>query len=164
MPYDANPAATFDPSVGGTPTAAWLDIYNANFAHLGGAWTSFTPTLTATTTNPTVGNGTLTGGYMQAGKLLVVSYSWTFGSSSAAGSGTYSFTLPNSLTSAARKQVISGYLLDSGTAHYVAVGVVGVSSTTFPIAVDGSSQVAHNVPFAWATGDELRVEGVIEVA
>ena len=36
MAYDADLDATFNPSVGGTPTAAYLDKVNANFAAIGG--------------------------------------------------------------------------------------------------------------------------------
>lgn len=60
-----------------------------------GAWTAYTPTLTAATTNPTLGSGaTQQGTYMQIGKLVVARFILAFGSSGSAGSGAYWVNLP----------------------------------------------------------------------
>lgn len=58
------------------------------------AWTSYTPSWTASTTNPTLGNGTLVGRYMLIGKTCHVSITLTIGSTTTVGAGTYLFGLP----------------------------------------------------------------------
>jgi hypothetical protein len=61
-----------------------------------GAWSTYTPTLTATGTNPTMGTGSSrTGKYFVIGKMVHVNSVVVFGSSGAApGSGTYRISLP----------------------------------------------------------------------
>lgn len=61
-----------------------------------GAWTAWTPALTAATTNPTLGSGSVQeGSYMQLGKLVIAHFNIQFGSSGQnAGSGEYRISLP----------------------------------------------------------------------
>ncbi len=136
--------------------------------YLGGAWDSFTPVLTAATTNPTVGNGSLTGAYrMLDSKTLMFWIRWLFGSTSNAGSGGYTLALAASLSTFARSQAVSSYVLDSGTAFFSGTGlcIAGTRNIT-PIAADGtgSRQVSNTVPMTWANTDEMVLQGVVEVA
>lgn len=132
-----------------------------------GTITTYTPTLTGSTTNPTVGNGTLVGLYAYlASKLVWVSMSWTFGSTSNAGSGAYTVALPFA-AAGGRNQVLSGYVLDSGTAYFACAGQISASGSVFtPIAADatGSRQVSNGQPMTWANGDSMGFEGVYEIA
>lgn len=149
--------------LGGTWAAPTVDVVHAGAT----APATYTPTLTAQTTNPTIGDGTLTGRWkMVDSKSLWLSISWTFGSTSAAGSGNYSFLLPNSVTSGALVQTLSGSLLDANlsTVHPV-IGRVNASGTTVTRVyyVDGVA-VDHNSPFVWAVGDVLTLTGIIEIA
>ena len=59
-----------------------------------GVWAAYTPVLTASTTNPTLGNGTILGRYMQIGKTVWCSVRLAWGSTSTVGSGIYRITLP----------------------------------------------------------------------
>jgi hypothetical protein len=61
-----------------------------------GEWTSYTPVLTATTTNPTLGTGSsATGAYARVQNLIVYNFQILFGSSGVnAGSGNYKVSLP----------------------------------------------------------------------
>lgn len=132
-----------------------------------GAWTSYTPTLTAVTTNPTVGDGTLSGRYkaLDATTYAVLIY-FAFGSTSTAGSGEWKFLLPNSETSGTVPQVLACHMLDAGTRRYTATGLIAASATVvWPIAVadaSGTFIVSHNVPFTWANGDTIQLSGIIE--
>lgn len=58
------------------------------------AWTTYTPSWTATTTNPSLGNGTLVGSYMKVGTTCHLSIQLVIGSTTNKGSGTYRFSLP----------------------------------------------------------------------
>jgi len=78
---------------GEVPTATHFNENVRDFGRaFSDAWTSYTPTLTASTTNPT--NWTQTGYYMQAGKLVIAKFKLTAGASMTAGSGTYYIALP----------------------------------------------------------------------
>ena len=57
-------------------------------------WTTYTPIWTASTTNPTLGNGTLTGRYVVMGPTVVGEIRLNFGSTTNRGTGTYRFSLP----------------------------------------------------------------------
>jgi hypothetical protein len=61
-----------------------------------GEWTSYTPVLTAATTNPTLGTGSSsTGSYARIQDLIIYRFAITFGTSGvAAGSGVYRVSLP----------------------------------------------------------------------
>lgn len=65
-------------------------------SELVGAFTSYTPTLTASTTNPTLGTGSAAAGYYKRVGRMVFGYcEITFGSSgAAAGSGYYGILMP----------------------------------------------------------------------
>lgn len=58
-------------------------------------WTSYTPQWTATVTNPTLGNGTLTGLWRYLDdRTVFVRIQMVVGSSTTVGSGQYGFSLP----------------------------------------------------------------------
>ena len=61
-----------------------------------GEWTSYTPVLTATVTNPTLGTAaTATGSYARIQNLIIANFEFFFGTSGfSAGSGDYRVSLP----------------------------------------------------------------------
>ncbi|MFB7219333.1 hypothetical protein [Streptomyces sp. NPDC056227] len=123
---------TFAPKtwvVGEVVTAAIMnqeirDQFNSMF----GAWTSYTPTWTAATTNPTIGNGTLTGRYIKVGRTVTVSLLLIPGSTTTYGSGVYLFGLPFPAAS----DVVSclGAARISGGATWIGHMLVGSSATS----------------------------------
>ena len=134
-----------------------------------GAWTDYTPTWSGTGTPPTLGNATLTGRYKQLdANTYAIRVNFVFGSTSSAGTGAWSFSLPAGLTSIAKKQVIAGHILDSGTRHFLANGVIDASDTKVSLIVNsesaGAGQSGAGAPMTWATGDEINLSGIIEVA
>lgn len=58
------------------------------------AWTAYTPTLTAATTNPTMGATTVTGAWRQRGKTIQGRVKVSLGAGFVAGNGTYYISLP----------------------------------------------------------------------
>lgn len=56
--------------------------------------TSYTPSWTATSVNPTLGDGTLTGSYKLQGSQCTVKIALNYGSTSSVGTGTWKFSLP----------------------------------------------------------------------
>lgn len=157
---------------GEIPTAA---MFNDNLRALGrgftDAWVSYTPTLTAATTNPT--NWTQDGQYQRVGKFIVCKFKLTAGGSMTAGSGTYYIALPtNAATGIDYTEMGNASVFDSSAA------VVG----KFPIQLDGTAAarcrieyqatwptgaitlVSHNTPWTWASGDTIRGLIVYEAA
>lgn len=154
---------------GETVTAALLNTHlRDNLKAIGDAWATWTPTWAATTTNPTLGNGTLDAAYINTGKLFVFQLDLTFGSTTTAGSGTYSFTLPVTPASAGRLQ-FNGVLFDtSASATYPIVGLYTggvISLRQFPTTAGNPlAALTHASPVTLATGDVISLGGVFEVA
>jgi hypothetical protein len=80
---------------GEKPTAALLNLHlRNNLKAIGDPWIAYTPVWAATGTAISLGNGTVTGLYMQAGKLVWGTFFITSGTTTTYGTGNYSITLP----------------------------------------------------------------------
>ena len=130
-------------------------------------WTPFTPSLSATTTNPTLGTGsTAEGEYRSDGSLITVRFRFVFGSSMNAGSGAYRISLP--VSAHADWVPVSGALTSVGqcrirdesvTTDYLAF--VRLHSTTLlAMEIPGTGSVTSGVPFVWAASDSIH--GVVQ--
>ena len=137
-----------------------------------GAWTSYTPSWTATTTNPVLGSSTIVGRYkLLDSKTLVfqINLSITTGGAFSDGSGNYIFSLPAGMTShASRIQVVTCHLLDNGTTHFIAIGKVAGGATTIAetVVADATNPRILNgdgSPFTLANGDQINYNGLIEI-
>ena len=146
-----------------------------------GAYTSYTPTLTASTTSPTLGTGSsATGYYKQIGRMVHGYASIVWGSSgTAAGSGYYGLLLP--VKPANRDQAIGpGYLLDydDQVRFVVASAIVAVdlwaAATKKAIIVTtnvsgegvatGDNPVGAATPWAWSANDKILLNFSYEAA
>ena len=128
---------------------------------------TFTPTWTATSVNPAIGNGTLTGHYQQiATKLYWFSIHMLAGSTTTFGTGNWSFgNLPFTVKSTAPiHQTASAVLVDSGTASYTSTARLARGGTVVSLLVAGETSSRHvnaTVPFTWVNTDWLTITGVI---
>lgn len=146
-------------------TAALLNTHvRDNFKAIGDAWQSYTPTWSATTTPPTLGNGTRAGAYIQAGNLIIYRITIVFGSTTAVGSGFYTFTVPVAAAAGASYQPAgTATLLDSSVpAARPQVASFNNSSSQIVLQDTAGTYVAHNAPYAWATNDRIMISGVYE--
>lgn len=152
------------PAVGDYGTAAWA----ANLlVWLGGDTRSYTPTLTATTTNPTLGSGSSQiGRYTQVGKLVVGEANVTFGASGvAAGNGVFLISLPTAVDASIGTGMICGAftikcagLYTRGDLWLNTAGTGLCRLTYTSVAVNGSYvSTAHNAPGAWAAFDSIQI-------
>ena len=126
-------------------------------------WTAYTPVWTSDGSAPTLGNATLTGAYMRVGKTVNFRISFTRGSTSANGTGSYFFSLPFGSNFSSTAALGTFYLEDSGTAGYVGI-ITQVSSTTILLRVPSNTAVGATNPFTWATNDFFHLSGTYEVA
>ena len=129
------------------------------------SWTAYTPTWTSDGTQPTLGNGTLTGFYKQIGKLVCVRVIFIFGTTSNSGTGTWRFSLPIAAASADGVQLPCS-LMDNATNWYT--GVVNgtfAGNTTYASIITTSSPsgyVSGTVPFTWGAYDAIMFNGTYE--
>jgi hypothetical protein len=125
----------------------------------GSAWTAYTPTLTATSSNPTLGTGsTRTGAYMQIGKMVTVRVTIKFGTSgTAAGSGTYEVSLPvTAKTITVGRQQGSATFFDNSATDFGngAVFIDNGATTKAKLSMD-STVVTNSAPWTWGANDQL---------
>lgn len=146
--------------------APWRTQINSNMAP---GWTSFTPTWTATTTNPVLGNGTLTGKYRRSANSDIVHW-WLrllVGSTTTFGSGIYRWgigAVPALSAEAKTWASPQGWARDSSsTANYPIVARWDSGSNTFIASVAGSL-LTPTTPFTYATADEIVLNGWHEPA
>ena len=128
-----------------------------------GRWKTWTTTWAASSGTPTLGNGTLSTLYSQRGKTIHWRLYLAWGSTTSADvAAMWTFTLP--VTATAAQFPAAGTLLDTGTSHYV-VSPRLLSTTGFEIVVNGNGNpVGTNVPFTWANGDNMLLNGQYEAA
>jgi hypothetical protein len=132
----------------------------------GPVWLTYTPAWTATTTNPTLGNGTIAGRYYKTGHLICFSIYLAGGSTTTGGSGNYSLSLPVTPLASGTFVVgsYSGTLDHSGVAPGNIAGSVVAGSTAIggpgtvgpayiPVAV-GTSGVVQ-----WSAGNPFAISG-----
>ena len=138
--------------------AAWQSVG-------GGAWTAYTPTLT----NATLGNGTLTGSYIQIGKLVVGRVTFTLGSTSSLTGVGLTISLPitpviaqalsgNTMIEDTGSQFYWGNCLPDTTARFTPT-VYNVSATYATI-----NGLTTTIPMTWTNTDVLRVNFFYEAA
>jgi hypothetical protein len=134
------------------------------------AWGVYTPVLTATTTNPTLGSGgTAFGRWNKEGTNAVVAIFMKFGASGVgAGSGTYEISLPAECPVESdwfgANEIIAGngIAIDNSTNIRNSVAVKVVNSLAVRIEADGLTEpVTHSNLIAWDTND-LIVSATIE--
>lgn len=145
MPHD-------DPFAGKRISGAWA--YNLN--NLG----TFTPTLTASTSNPTLGTGgTATGSYHIIGHRVFVEFNITFGTGMTGGSGTYFIAQPfdaDSSIYAPSWGFGTAYLVDAGTAANRQSALIEyITASTVRLRPHGAALVTDTVPFTWTDTDNL---------
>lgn len=145
------------------------------------AFTAYTPTLTASSADPTLGSGSsATGYYIQSGKRVFGYASFIFGSSGvAAGTGSYGLLLP--VEPINRVQPIgTGYMVDFSDNIRIVVAAVGTEPNTFAtstrkvvlwqsnVATDGigsgDNPCGAAVPWTWAANDQIHFSFDYEAA
>lgn len=144
---------------GEKPSAATLNTHiRDNFAAIGDAWTSYTPTQG----NMTLGNGALSCAYTQAGKLVSFRIKFTLGSTSTVGTGP-TFTLP--VTSIASRSFGGVVQFWDSSASAITLGFYFASGAgTLGLRTDASGTINSTTPFTWANGDEISMVGTYEAA
>lgn len=139
----------------------------ATMNSIGAAWETWTPALTASTTNPTLGTGSvITGRYARIQKTIFGNVTILFGTSGvAAGTGFYYVSLPFTAQSAT-PPVGSGWLLDNSASLLRQVEVTLDSTSRVALWLDNTTNfaVAATNPWTWAASDQIRFQFTYEAA
>ena len=136
---------------------------NIKASDIGAAWTTFTPTWTAVTTNPAIGNGIMTGRYMKLNKFVIAEFVLQFGSTTTYGSGAWIFDLPvaaanGALSSFGYRVLGFGRSYDQSTANTYSIfpTFFASSTTVFRLISEGTGGTLNStVPFTYTNGDEV---------
>jgi hypothetical protein len=126
-------------------------------------WITYTPTVTASTTNPTVNSST--GYWKRAGTDIIIKIRTTL----TGGSGDFRWSMPESLSPNTSLMVetaanyyaghLAGFTLDnsasnSTTTRYILTGVWNTSSSRLMAFANGVSPIGSTL-FSWATADRI---------
>jgi hypothetical protein len=130
-----------------------------------GEATAFTPTFN----NLTIGNGTVTGTYMQVNGVVWGTVRLVFGSTTSV-TGTIQPALPVTASFVALQNIGQGIVTDTGTANYL-IFPIQISATNVAINAEVSSgtygaltSAGAAVPFIWTTSDVLSFDFIYRAA
>lgn len=146
-------------------TAADLNTYTRDNELAIGTWTTYTPTWTATTTNPAVGNGTIIGRYLATSDWVDLWIALVPGSTSTFGSGQYFLSLPFAAVGT-YEQFLDASLYNAGVSRHRGVAFIAASASTISIYEPVAWGVASGPgiwnttsPFTFGSGDVVTIFG-----
>ncbi|MFZ3150255.1 MAG: hypothetical protein WA116_01070 [Anaerolineaceae bacterium] len=149
----------------------WIREYGGNITKTVTAqndvkWYTYTPTWTASTTNPALGNGTLTGRYTLIGKTCVGNIYLVMGSTTTYSSGAWSLSLPFTAANAGVRYSGTWIIIDPGVANYQGALFIGSGQNKIDAFVrDGySNYFSSTVPYTWGSSDYLILSFTYEIA
>lgn len=143
-------------------------VLNASkLQEIGAVWETWTPVLTASTTNPTLGTGSASvGRYGRINKTVFGNVAINFGTSGALpGTGFYFVTVP--ITAQASGTLIGqGYIFDASTSLVRHVVALMDNTTRMGLWIDNATNfaVAATNPWTWSNSDQIRVQFEYEAA
>ena len=162
-------AAPVSPSAGRmVDNVDWSTEVYDRWVALGAGWTTYTPVWSCSVTNPSLGNGSLTGAYKAIGKTVEFRLRFVAGSTTTFGEGLWAFTLPAG-RSPAVSQTAYGLAATAAGLRYVLAAYLTATGGVFRMTYGGTSGVRTNVgstdvPFEWATNAQLILGGVYEAS
>jgi len=131
-------------------------------------WTTYTPTWTAATTNPSLGNGSITGRYMKVGRTVTVSIMLTIGSTTTLGTGAYLIGVPVPAAAAVVSSLGAARLsaADTWLGHMFLASGASAANVTFPATATNTrgANMSGTVPETLAAGHILRVSLTYQAA
>jgi hypothetical protein len=130
------------------------------------SWTAYTPVWSASGTAVSIGNGSITGRYMQVGSMVWVNIVLTMGSSTTYGTNFWRFSLP---VTPELNELIPGFANDNSagvrvpmTARIIASSASGENMRIACNTASGGAGPTQ--PFTWATDDVLILSGFYKAA
>jgi hypothetical protein len=129
------------------------------------AWTSYTPSWTASAGTPAIGNGSLAGAYRQMGKTVDFTINLTAGSTTTFGTAGAHWILGlPPLGNTARNYVWPLRMLDAATLEYAGFASAAAGTAVAELFKPVSGRIVNNSPFTPANGDSLWFNGTYDLA
>jgi hypothetical protein len=159
-------ATSFTGSLRGTASFASTSSYVTPYE---GAWISYTPSWTAASVNPSIGNGTIQGWYKVVGKTCFVRGNVAMGSTTTFGTGEWYISMPFT-ASHADAILMTANLLDNGAAWYNATVNGARAGFNYKTAIQyqavggTANDINATQPFTWANSDRFLWNGSFEIA
>jgi hypothetical protein len=150
-----------------TAPALTAPTATGSLAGFGAGWTPYTPTWTGTGSNPSLGNGTISGRYFQIGKTVHFQIHLVIGSTTTFGTGRWDFTLPVASTGYSVFYPFGvAVAYDTGTRPYGGQTVYVGSTKVCAWRDSGAAEavVTPTTPHTWAAGDVLELQGTYEAS
>jgi len=139
-----------------TPTAITDNYYSHQTSPIGfPQWFSYTPTLTAEITNPTIGSSTISGKFTINGRTVIYKFNLLINTGGGwnAGNGVWGFSIPITAATNFNNYGI-GTAFDSGTESFTArIEILSAESKCYMSIAKTSLSVTNSLPMTPATGD-----------
>lgn len=147
-------------SAGAAPTGLQVESIADQTKELNDAeWTTYTPTWTASSSNPSIGNGTLAGLYRrpEGSNLVHTRIRIAAGSTTTFGSGFWSVSLGIAPSTASQNDGVEvAVVVDDSTGNtYPCTGRIFAGNLV--IGTPSGPLITGTAPMTWATSDELRI-------
>ena len=140
-------------------TASILNTdHRDNLKAIGDPWTAYTPTWTGT--GFAIGNGTITGAWLSAGKLTLFRFIATIGTTTTVGTGAYSIGLPS--TAITTNIPVGDLTVFNGSARQR--NMYANTTTTAAAQDESGAFVTGAAPFALVSTNTLKGVGFYEAA
>ena len=148
---------------GNKTTGTWADNWYRLLKAISDPWSTYSPTWSGG--SPAIGNGTLTGSYIQVGKLLLFRINWVSGSTTTYGSGAYTFgNLPANSNEPTGSAIGYASINDTSVTTDRQGGWVAWQNGANGVGLGDltARRVGAAVPQTFATGDQITVKGIYE--
>ena len=122
-------------------------------------WQTFTPAWTASTTDPTIGNGTITGAWRRVGDSVEILGYILWGSTTTNGSGAHYFGFPSGVVMDTSKLV--GATAQNNTLGWATYHNSGAAVLPMSVVWDTTTRVSFNV---WQNSSAIAVQGQLSDA
>lgn len=117
-------------------------------------WFNYQPIWSATTTNPTVGNGSVLGAFTIVGRLCTVSFRIQIGTTTELGTGNYGISMPVSANTLGLIHIGSVFCNQPSVANYIALArLLSANYVDFPL--NQGTYISHSNPVSWASGSSI---------
>jgi len=114
--------------------------------------------------NPSLGNGTATGQYVQLGKFVFFNIEVQSGSTTTFGGGVYLFSTPVTAADSGSGQ-FTGDVRNTGSAHFPCIGYLNTTSTIALIRATNETLVSNAAPGSYTAGTAFfRITGTFIAA
>lgn len=147
----------------GNSVATDVNYLSTAMAAILADWTTWVnPQWLATTTNPTIGNGSKLGNYKQVGKTVDFELVVAFGSTTTVGSGLYTFTAPVPISQQiTNARPVGQWKVKDVSANADYGGALHAFGDNIYCAISGSpvTYLSQASPITWATGDLITLTG-----